>query len=240
MRNQNKIEKSLLNTVKNFRKSKWFIIFLVCILLAGFIILCFEIHEAQLGQVESISQIDLSSLNFFINHRTQTLNNFAKSATSLGAVLVLSVVIFLFGIYLIFKKRTADLIQLILATIGANGLTWLLKFNFERSRPAIEMRLVDVDGFSYPSGHSVSAAAVYCTIAILICKPLRTVWIKLIVWSFFLSLTLLIGATRIYLGVHFFSDVLAGVLIGIAWASLIELLVEYHKKNKRIKRERKI
>ncbi len=214
-------------SVSRFRKSKWFGVFVVCLLLGGFIVLTSEVQEALSGEAELIGTVDQITLSFLVKNRTPQLNAFAIDLTALGSGIVLTVLsIFICTLFLL-TKRSITAVHFILSSVGAGILTWLLKFYFERSRPENALRLVDVQGYSYPSGHSLAAAAVYFTIAILVCKPLKDARARVALWTLFLSLITTIGGTRVYLGVHFFSDVLAGILIGIAWASLVEFIMNH-------------
>lgn len=98
--------------------------------------------------------------------------------------------------------------------------------HWDRPRPDFLIRLVNVEGYSYPSGHSLSGAAVYFTLAILLCQESRS----FIVLSFASLLIFLISLSRVYLGVHYISDVMAGVLLGIAWAALLGAAISFFEE----------
>ncbi len=214
--------------------SKWLSVFIFCALLGAFIVLSSEVQEALGGQTELIGRLDQIFLNLAIKVRSSSIDSFAIDLTAMGSGVVLSILAGIFAAFFVLQKTYRAAIQLILASAGAGILTLLLKSYFERSRPAAAFRVVEVHGFSYPSGHSLAAAAVYFSIAILLSKSLVTATAKVVLYAIFLALIFLIGFTRIYLGVHFLSDVTAGILLGIAWASLIGFLGDrFEERNRR-------
>lgn len=104
------------------------------------------------------------------------------------------------------------------ATLGAVLLTVLLKTYFARERPQLVPHLSIVHSFSFPSGHSMMASAVYLTLGTLLARwvPRRSLQIYIICVSLLLSV--LVGLSRIYMGVHYPTDVLGGWAVGLAWA----------------------
>lgn len=225
-------------TKQVFKSHRWLIWFFICFVLGGFIILTSEVREALAGEKEWIGTIDQQLLAFVVGHRTHALNGVAIDFTALGSAAGLSTLILFFCAFFFLDKKWPLILHMLLAVAGAGGLTAALKSYFERSRPDISLRLVDVQGFSYPSGHSLASAAIYFTCAILVARHFRELPARLTIWVFFLALIVIIGLTRIYLGVHFFSDVLAGIMMGMAWASVVEFgmghLGEWFRWNTRI------
>lgn len=194
----------------------------VSALLAGlFIAISAEIYEAQHGTMESITIIDHSVLNSILPFRTPRLSSAMIDVTAMGSVTVLTILVVVLSGFLYFIKKGYVALHLIIASIGSGVINQILKAFFERERPEITYRLVDVQGFSYPSGHSMSAAAIYFTLAIIFSSLLRGAGQKTIIAGLFFFIICLIGFSRIYLGVHYFSDVSAGILMGISWASLL-------------------
>ncbi|MFT3718643.1 phosphatase PAP2 family protein [Pseudorhodoferax sp.] len=196
---------------------------LVCLLVAGFALLTSEVREALAGGQEWIGTIDQRLLAFVVEHRTRSFNRIAVDLTALGSGSVLSIVTVLFCAFFLLDGKRLLALHALLAAVGATCLTGALKSGFERSRPDVALRLVDAHGFSYPSGHSLGAAAIYFTCAVLVARQLRGVSSRSAMWVFFSAVVGLVGFSRIYLGVHYFSDVVAGILIGLAWAALLEI-----------------
>jgi undecaprenyl-diphosphatase len=112
--------------------------------------------------------------------------------------------------------------------LGATGLgfllTILLKSMYERPRPDVVPHLAAVYTSSFPSGHSMMSAVVYLTLGTLLTRLVPTPWLKFYFLSVALILTGLVGISRVYLGVHFPTDVLAGWCAGLTWASLCWLV----------------
>ena len=142
----------------------------------------------------------------------------ARDITALGSNAVVGLMTLASVLYLVLagKRRTALL--LVAAIIGAIVLGNALKFGFARPRPDIVPPLARVFTASFPSGHATLSAAVYLTLGALQARMTQDRRTKLFVLLFAVLLVLLIGLTRVYLGLHYPTDVLAGWFVGTAWA----------------------
>jgi undecaprenyl-diphosphatase len=136
-----------------------------------------------------------------------------------GYAVVILISLAVIGYLLMDGKRGAALWVLASAGGGA-ALSNLLKFAIERPRPDIVARLVEVNTTSFPSGHATLAAVTYLTLGALLSRVEPRRRAKIYVLTVAVALTFLIGVSRIYLGVHWPTDVLAGWCIGAAWAML--------------------
>jgi undecaprenyl-diphosphatase len=123
-------------------------------------------------------------------------------------------------ILLVLRDRMGAL-QLLAASGGAAILTIVTKDMIERARPAEAQRLIAVSGFSYPSGHSVSSSALYLTIAIMASRYIRRTGVRSAVVLAAPVVLIMVGASRVYLGVHYATDVVSGLALGTAWALLL-------------------
>jgi undecaprenyl-diphosphatase len=206
---------------------KWLLVGFTTLLLGSFLALSSEVKEASLGQPELISNLDKVTHESLSDIRNPKLNEIVMDITALGSTVVLTILIFVLCSYLIFLGYLASAAHLALAGAGGGLLTLLLKPFFERARPDTILRLVDVQGYSYPSGHSLSSAAIYFTIALLCCQRLNKRTHQIMISSLFFVLVTLIGVSRVYLGVHYFSDVTAGILLGVAWASFLSVIMAF-------------
>jgi undecaprenyl-diphosphatase len=107
------------------------------------------------------------------------------------------------------------------ATLGGEIILEVIKLVIARPRPSGILPLIDAYGYSFPSGHSLVAAATYTTAAILICRELSRRTHRVLVAAA-ASLTIaLVAASRVYLGVHYASDAIGGILLGTAWAAIL-------------------
>jgi undecaprenyl-diphosphatase len=204
----------------------WLTLFIPCALISAFIVLSSEVREANSGQIEMIAHVDQAILQNIVALRTPSVSDAAVDLTALGSGVTIAVLISFCALFFFLQKSIATILQLLVAAIGAGLLTHLLKGYFERSRPEIALRLVEVQGFSYPSGHSLASAAFYFSLALIVCRFARTFSARTAIIIFFLGLISLIGLTRMYLGVHYFSDVTAGILLGIAWALAVDFVFQ--------------
>ena len=138
--------------------------------------------------------------------------------TSLGSHTVLALLVLSAAGLLIFLRRRTDALWLVAMAAGAMLLNHGLKVIFARARPDVVGHVVDVATYSFPSGHALLSAAVYLTLALLIGREVARPAARRWLFGLAVLLTLLIGSSRVYLGVHWPSDVLGGWLIGSLWA----------------------
>jgi undecaprenyl-diphosphatase len=147
-----------------------------------------------------------------------------RDLTALGGFAFLSLVSLAVVSHLVLRRTPKRAAFVAAAVSGAMALSFSLKSLFERPRPDLVPHLSHVVTSSFPSGHSMLSAAVYLTLGSLLARFESSVLLKahLLAWS--LLLAALAGVSRIYLGVHWPSDVLAGWAAGAAWASLCWLI----------------
>jgi undecaprenyl-diphosphatase len=144
----------------------------------------------------------------------------ARDVTALGGNAVLTLVTATAVIYLaLIRKRHAALLVLA-SVVGGLVLSTLLKLGFERPRPDLVPHGARVYTASFPSGHAMLSAVVYLTLGALLARVQPGRRAKAFVVGMAILISLLVGASRVYLGVHWPSDVLAGWCVGAAWAAL--------------------
>jgi undecaprenyl-diphosphatase len=140
--------------------------------------------------------------------------------TSLGGGTQLTLlVLFAVGLLLVRRARRTALL-LVLATASGGWLVALLKDRFARPRPALVDHLVQVQSASYPSGHAANSAVVFLTLAALLMRVETQRAERIYTFAAAILLTFSVGFSRVYLGVHWPSDVAAGWLLGSGWAVL--------------------
>jgi membrane-associated phospholipid phosphatase len=174
---------------------------------------------------EGDTQVDTRLANWLHEHAGSGWTEFFEAVTVLGNVPTLAVVTLAASVVLWRKRRIAELQLLLLAAIGAEILTVGLKLGFERQRPFFSDPLASESTYSFPSGHSSVSLAVYGTIGFIAARHLGTRGRQLVVLTAAAALVLLIGFSRLYLGVHFLSDVIAGFSVGLAWVALCVVLL---------------
>ena len=148
----------------------------------------------------------------------------AMDVTSLGSVTILTLlVVAAAGLFLALRKRR-EAVWLISASVGGWLITEGLKLAFGRQRPPMSMHAVEAMNPSFPSGHSMLSAAIYLTLGVLIARFVKRRRVKIYAMAWAVVFTLLVGCSRVYLGVHWPTDVLAGWCLGSLWAMTIWLL----------------
>jgi undecaprenyl-diphosphatase len=140
--------------------------------------------------------------------------------TALGSIPVLSLIILIVLGYLAQRRLWGAMLLVLLAAGGGELMGVLLKDLLARPRPEIVPHLAGVRTLSYPSSHAMQSAIVFLTLAALLSRIEPSPRLRAYFMLVALALTVLIGATRVFLGVHYPSDVVGGWLIGAAWALL--------------------
>jgi len=138
--------------------------------------------------------------------------------TSLGSVAVLAVVAISVLGYLLFERRWVQSALLLVSLAGGLVLSETLKMAFERSRPPEAYHAMGTLNASFPSGHALLATVAYLTLGAMLAQAMKKRRLKAYVIGWAVALAMIVGLSRIYLGVHWTSDVLAGWSLGAAWA----------------------
>ena len=150
-----------------------------------------------------------------------------RDLTAVGGVAFLFLITASVAGFLLLCRKYHALV-LLLATVGGGLLLCaFLKGYVDRPRPALVPHLSHVSTTSFPSGHSMLSAVVYLTLGSLLARLFRPMWLKLYFLAVALLLSFLVGVSRVYLGVHYPTDVLASWVAGLAWAVLCWLLARY-------------
>jgi len=146
------------------------------------------------------------------------LSEAMTSLTAFGSMTGLLLVCAAVAGFLLTARRARTALFVLAATSSGIALAGLLKLVYARPRPALVPHLVDVTSSSFPSGHATDSAIVYLTLAALLARTVPERAVRIYLLAAAMVLTLLIGVSRVYLGVHWPSDVVAGWSMGAAWA----------------------
>ena len=151
-------------------------------------------------------------------HRDATMTSIAEILTTAGSFPLLAPIS---GAVVLLRRwnRPADDIALVVIAAGSAALPWLVKLIVARPRPTFE-HLQQLSSLSFPSEHTTQAAAIYLTIAILLSKGLNRGLRELVI-VLALLIAVVVAWSRVYLGVHYPSDVAAGLILGWSWALLV-------------------
>lgn len=174
----------------------------------------------------STQAFDDRVLQWIAEQRSPALDHIMLEITFLGTGTVVIALVAVSGMFLWLSNHKYSAILLLVSTIGGILLNNLLKVGFGRPRPQVIDWGTQVVSWSFPSGHAMSAAVVYGTVAYLAARLQRRQLHRALTLSASVILILLIAASRVYLGVHYPSDVLAGIIIGLAWAAFCMAVLE--------------
>ena len=153
----------------------------------------------------------------------------ALGGNAVLTLLVVGVVVYLLSVG---KRGTALLVG---GAVGSGAiLSTFLKLGFDRPRPDLVAHLSHAYSSSFPSGHAMLSAVTYLTLGVLLARAHERRRTKIIVMTYGVTLTVLIGLSRIYLGVHWPTDVMAGWALGAAWAALWWLIAWQLQRRGRI------
>jgi len=161
---------------------------------------------------------DVQALQAIAASRSATLTSVAQVVSDAGSFALLAPLSIAF-LLLRRWKRPADDIALVVIAAGCAALPSVVKLIVARPRPTIE-HLVHLSSLSFPSEHTTQAAGIYLTIAIMLSKGLNRGWRELVIVLAVL-IALAVAWSRVYLGIHYPTDVIAGALLGWSWALLV-------------------
>jgi undecaprenyl-diphosphatase len=189
------------------------------LLAAGAIFLFAQLADEVLeGDTQAF---DEAVLRWFQSHRSPGLTRVAMEVTALGSGSVIIMVVLLASVFLWLTKHKWSVYVLMLVVFGGKLLNTLLKGGFGRERPSIVESITDVSSQSFPSGHAMSSIVAYGSIAYLIGRLEPSKRLRYTIWAVAILLVLAIGATRMYLGVHYPSDIIGGYVAGAAWIFVV-------------------
>lgn len=166
-------------------------------------------------------QFDLRVINLFSTFRYEKLNHQALFVTYLAKGEVIAVGVIIISLILILIKKWRFLKAILISVLGGELFVWVIKNLIDRPRPPLVSALVNETTYSFPSGHTFVAIAFYGLLGYLIIQSERNKFLKIISLVFISFLIVSIGLSRIYLGAHWPSDVLASFVSGAAWLSIL-------------------
>ncbi|MCW0214006.1 MAG: phosphatase PAP2 family protein [Pseudonocardia sp.] len=175
------------------------------------------------------SEQDVSALTGAIDARSDGLTGVVVALTTLGSTAAMAVLAIVAGLVLWARRRWVDGLFLIGTMATAAGVFTLVKNILDRPRPPVADRLLPVTNESLPSGHATMSVAVIGALVVL-AWPVLTAGLRVAAVVVAGSWIAAVGVTRIYLGVHWFSDVLAGWATGAAWLAVCTTVLVLHRR----------
>ena len=189
-------------------------------------------HAVRGGHTQAF---DEAVLRWMERHQSPWLEQVMVEITMLGTWIVVLSIVSIAGLFLWLTRHKYSAALLLVSTIGGIVLDNILKVGFSRPRPRIFEWGTTVSSYSFPSGHAMSATVVYVTVAYLAARLQKTHSARLATLAAAAVIIATICFSRLYLGVHYPSDVVAGVIMGLGWASFcmatLEVIQKFAKRN---------
>ena len=174
--------------------------------------------------------LDNNITSWFQAHATPPLTRIARTITFFGSVGFLTVASVVLALAFAMRKSFYRLLALTLAVGGGSLLNIVLKHFFHRHRPVLENPLVTLSSFGFPSGHTMGSTIFYGLLALFVVHSLRSWPRRILAGAVAAFIIALVGLSRIYLGAHYFTDVIGAIAIGLAWLAFCWTGVETLRK----------
>jgi undecaprenyl-diphosphatase len=152
------------------------------------------------------------------------IENALLDLTAIGGSTVLGLVVLAVVGFMVLQQRYRTALFVLLTTVTGEILNAGMKHLFNRPRPSVVPHLRDAFSTSFPSGHAMESAIVYLTLGAILMRAAETRLTKAYIMTVAVILTILVGVSRVYLGVHYPTDVIGGWIIGFMWASVCWLI----------------
>jgi membrane-associated phospholipid phosphatase len=181
----------------------------------GFTALLDDVMEGN-----GITGADAAVQRFVLDHRSAWMNDVFRALTWLGSVAVVAPLVAVAVVVLVRRRERLLAFGVIVATVGTAVLVQVTKALVDRPRPPLVSRLVSAPGAAFPSGHSAQAVACYGALAWVLTRSTASRAVHIVAWSTAVAIAFLVGLSRVYLGVHWVSDVVSGWFVGAAWLTV--------------------
>ena len=211
----------------------------VCLLLWGFLALTSEVME---GDTKTLDMRILVALRKSDDPSRPVgpdwVQNSLLDLTAIGGPTVLGLVVVSVVGFLLLQTRYHSAIVVLATAASGEIANYAMKNLFLRPRPDIVPHLRDVTSSSFPSGHAMESAIIYLTLGAMLMRLAERRITKLYCMGIAIGLTLLVGISRVYLGVHYPTDVIAGWMFGFFWASLCWMVAKRFERETGVAGER--
>lgn len=164
---------------------------------------------------------DVAVLRWIGGVHSPTLDNVMLEITGLGNFAVVLVFVLTVSAFLWVTRHRYSVALLMLGGAGGIAVNTVLKLGFDRARPSVFTPVTHVATSSFPSGHAMMTTIVFGSVAVLVGRLEPTRVMRVMTWIGCVLIILLVGLSRIYLGVHYPSDILGGYIAGIAWVAFV-------------------
>src|SRR5205823_6482646 len=174
-------------------------------------------NGAILAMANPLAGADKQVAAWFHVHLTQTFVTVLRALSEPGSGTWIGIVLFFLVIFFLWKRSWPAIVTLIVAVPGGMLMNELLKILVHRPRPYLEGPFVDWSGYSFASGHTIGATLLYGQLALFIVPAMKARHWRALTSSTAIVIVLLVGFSRIALGAHYLTDVLAAIIFGVLW-----------------------
>ena len=169
------------------------------------------------SESNGLASIDPPLWSFMIDHRTSALTTLAVTVTTLGSTVAMALIALATVVFLLVKRRRGDAALVTVVAAGAGVLVRFGKATVGRERPPVDFRLVAETNESFPSGHALASAAILGALLVVLLPAIPSARGRAVAIAAAAIFVTAIGLSRLYLGVHWATDVIGGWVIGFAW-----------------------
>ncbi|WP_158233915.1 phosphatase PAP2 family protein [Sporosarcina sp. P34] len=201
-------------------------VWIICILFTGFFA-----YIARSIHLQTISSFDEPIIDFVQSAESKGLTSLMKLFTTIGSTTSVALLAVLTLGVLLWKKHRDQAVLFAIALAGTGILNQVLKFIFKRERPNFH-RLIDIGGYSFPSGHTMMAFSLYTILAYIVWRDLKTTGSRIAITILAVFMIIMIAVSRIYLGVHFPSDIVGGLLASSVFLFGVILIYQRFQRQK--------
>jgi membrane-associated phospholipid phosphatase len=194
-----------------------------------------DLAESVRAKNAALVQTDARIHDWSITERSPGATKFFIFMTIIGGPVGVAAIVGIVAVILAILRRWRWLIYLAVTAGGGGLLNLELKRYFARARPAVAEMLRRANGYSFPSGHAMGSAVAFGALAYLAFRAIRSWPAKTAVMAFLYTLVAAIALSRVYLGVHWISDVLAGVTAGTVWVTTTTVAYETLRRIRRVR-----
>jgi undecaprenyl-diphosphatase len=200
----------------------------------AFVDLAEKVHANNQG----LQHIDSSVHDWAVHERSMGATRFFTLMTLIGGPVGVAAIMVIVAIILAIRRRWWWLLYLVVTAGGGGLLNLELKRYFARARPDVAEMLRRANGYSFPSGHAMGSAVAFGALAYLAFRIIKSWPAKTAVMAFLYTLIAAVALSRVYLGVHWISDVLAGVTIGTVWVTTTTVAYETVRRIRKVRHAR--
>lgn len=197
-----------------------------------------DLAEAFRHSTPVVVQLDHGVHDWMQTHRSHAATVLFTTFTMLGSPPGMGLIVLLISAVLFLRHHPRWATYLLLTAGGGAALNLDLKYFFERQRPDLAVALRRASGFSFPSGHSMGSVVVFGALGYLAWRAIVSWKLRSAVFAFSLCCVLAIAASRVYLGVHWTTDILAGLSAGTLWVATTTTAYEAFRRIRRLREGR--